>query len=77
MVGGEDGEVGLAQCGGQRLLDQADLQRERFQPAERAGGLGLLVDLVLEGRGESGVGRGDVEVHEGVSVVAESSGRSR
>ena len=61
MVAGKYDDVRLADLGRQRLLDEADLVRERFELAERAERLGLAVDLLLQRGGEQGVGREDGE----------------
>ena len=63
MVAGTDEDVRHAQLRRERLLDQADLQRLRLQPAERALRLGLAVDLLLQQAAQGVVGRCDVEFH--------------
>ncbi|AKU10421.1 hypothetical protein AzCIB_0516 [Azoarcus sp. CIB] len=64
VVAGEDHHVGLAELGAERLLDQAELQRQRLQAAEGALRLGLVVDAVLEVGRERAVGRADLECHD-------------
>jgi len=70
VVAGEHHDVGPDDCRraspldqGASPLDQADLQRQGFEPAEGAGGLGLAVDQSLEGRSQIRIEGGDGEFH--------------
>ena len=67
VVAGEDDDLGLAQFGFERLLDEADLKGECLQAAKRAERLGLAVDLLLQRGGECLVRGNDVGLHEGLA----------
>ena len=67
MVARADQHLRLHQLGRLGAQHLADAQRQRFEPAQRAQGLGLEVEDVLQARGERGVGDigngGDSEGH--------------
>ena len=53
VISGENGQLTAFHAGGQAVLQCGDLRGEAFDPAKRAEGLGLGVDLSLQRGGES------------------------
>ena len=63
VVACKDDILGMTEFRRKGLLDQADLQREFFQPAERTLGLGEIVDFRLQRGAQGLVGTFDMEFH--------------
>ena len=63
VVACKDDILGMTEFRRKGLLDQANLQREFFQPSERTLGLGEIVDFRLQRRAQGLIGTFDMEFH--------------
>lgn len=67
MIAGKNDQMRPGKLRRQRLLDAADLQRQRFDPTERAERLGLVVDALVQRVVERAIERRNVELHRQVA----------